>query len=139
VVAIPVAAGTTISTSGIVLGTASLAYGNSYLVTAAVTATAASNGSLQCQLNRQNTTTWDDIAEMDLSARSAVPLEYAYPRDGSFFPSAAYTVSLGCISTLDYVVDTGHLYITQVGSISQPGAGHVVYALPRSLRSEGLK
>lgn len=135
VIAIP--AGTRITTTGTTLANATLYANRNYVVTAGVTAVAGVNSSLQCQLNRTTTATWDDMGEVNVSARATVPLEHAYPASLS-----NQYVYVACIGLADYTVDTGHLYIWEVGSINS-GGGHVIYSnptnAPKSLDWESMK
>jgi hypothetical protein len=54
------------------------------------------------------------MGEMDVTTRATVPLEHAYPSTGL----GTYAVMVGCLTTADFVVDTGHLYALEVGSIN---------------------
>lgn len=131
--AISIPAGKTIPTSGAVLASATLNHSNDYVVTAGVTAMGSQNGALQCQLLRQNTSTWDDMGETDYSQRATVPLEHAYPSSGGL-AGLSYTVSVGCISQPgDYVVDTGHLYVWRVGSVAEGTGPIITTGFPPSL------
>ncbi len=64
------------------------------------------------------------MGEIDLFQRLTIPLEFAYPSSSNNIGS--YTVSLACIGNMDYVVDVGYLYVSQVGTIVQGSAGPVI-------------
>jgi hypothetical protein len=113
--------GQTITTEGTLIGAVALSYQRNYVVNAAVTATAESNGALQCQLISARGR--DDLAEIGFSQRTTVPLSYAYRRSNT--PIGTYNVYLYCLGTEAYTVDTGHIHALEVGSISV-GGGPVI-------------
>jgi hypothetical protein len=118
-----------VTPSGPVLGQVSLSPSANYVVTAGVTALSSVTDSMQCQLGASTSSSWDDMGETDVTGRVTVPLEHAYPRTNGL---TQYTVTVACRSAAEnYVVDTGHIYVWQVGSISSPGS-HVLYRVGRS-------
>jgi hypothetical protein len=104
----------------------------SYVVSAGVTATAAVSGALQCQLLRPGVSGWDELGEIDVSARSTISLEHVYqgvPVIGTQY----VTVYLACLTGGDdYVVDVAHLNAIAVQSV-QGGAAMTKSASPRAL------
>jgi hypothetical protein len=120
-----------ITSTGTILATLTLDLSKNYVVTAGVTALSDQVDSMQCQLLNNIDDSWDDMGETSLAVRATVPLEHAYPVRSPGF--GTYSVSVGCISnSTNYIVDTGHLYVWEVGSIN-PTSGHVIYRTAKSL------
>lgn len=133
-VSVPVAAGQAIEAGGNYLASITLDRTKNYLVTAGITATAAGNGSLQCQLLRSGVDGWDQLAEIDLSTRSTVNLEHVY-RAQNGISDTPMTVYLACLSaSFTYTVDVGHLNALQITTVNSSGTSQQASRSLPSLR-----
>jgi hypothetical protein len=122
-----------ITSAGTLVAQVTLDRSRNYIATAGVTATASQTGSMQCQMfNTIDSSTWDDMAEDDLNSRASVTLEHAYPTRSPGF--GTYSVYVACLSdSLNYVVDTGHLYIWQVAAITTGTGPAIARSSPHTL------
>lgn len=127
---VPIPAGSMISTRGTVLASTVLRPNRSFVVSASITATPATWSSVQCLLTQTKRATWDAMAQGEASGRVTVALEHAYP------PKAGKRyLYVACKADIDTVVDDGHLYVSQVGSVVRQKQIYGAPAIsPRSLK-----